>query len=273
MKHFVATLLLMLLTRFSHGQEFRIIVEDFDRVISENAADLNGCRIQCTIPADHIIKTVGSPKQLGRFIANSMLESTLELILRILKQPLEQRQVTVYRSLMESLSTLTAELVSINRLHIKEFEETLKTLQRLLQERIDVLVNIKRTVANHDRQLTNKLLEETERLADDLNKLERNWNAYTRAIRSGSKFSLNLESRREGFLKLKRGRPIIKRIFGIGLLAVVGEYFFAEPVSAASLDDFAVEVTRDEYDAFYGAVKMERDRLLRAIEEAEANLE
>ena len=59
------------------------------------------------------------------------------------------------------------------------------------------------------------------------------------------------------------------KVFGLGFLAVVSEFFFAEPISAATLGRFDVEVTAEEYDVFYAAVEMERDRLLSYLENSD----
>ena len=49
----------------------------------------------------------------------------------------------------------------------------------------------------------------------------------------------------------------------------MAEFFFAEPMSAATLDDFDVEVSPEEYEVFYAAVEMERDRLLPYLENSD----
>ena len=40
-------------------------------------------------------------------------------------------------------------------------------------------------------------------------------------------------------------------------------------MSAATLDDFDVEVSPEEYEVFYSAVEMERDRLLPYLENSD----
>ena len=105
-----------------------------------------------------------------------------------------------------------------------------------------------------------------------LDKLLGSAKTYENALNSGTGFLLIAKRTWFGITFDSSKRITIRRLAGAAIfpiVAVLGEFFFAEPMSAATLDNFDVEVSPEEYDLFYAAVEMERDRLLPYLENSD----
>ena len=82
MKQYLLTMIFASLVMLSsaYGESIKIRVETLHRITSESAACLDGCRIL----GKDLVNVVGSPKGLGRFIANSMIDNAISISLDIM---------------------------------------------------------------------------------------------------------------------------------------------------------------------------------------------
>ena len=232
-------------------KRLKIRVETLDRIASDNAACLDGCRILGKDVAD----SVGSPERLGKFIARAMIADANSYVRTAF---IPSRTLL---SAQHSLNVMHRDLLSFGRFDIDRFVEI---AQKLKDDSIASRKTIQQFGGHNPFSglgvIVTRLDESYNFRAERMERLFKNAKTYKKALNSKTGFVLKAFAKQGG--KLDTCGIAIKKLLG-GLIAVgAGEFFVAERVSAASLDDFDVEVSPEEYDVFYSAVEMERDRLL-----------
>ena len=248
-----------------------IRVTELDKVVSENAAILRKCNIDCSVPGRHVMKVVGQPEKLGKFIAHSMMGSLMSIYheyLNNVEGPNPDARLSLAsRRYDEGLNRMNRVLNSSNYLNVEEFERIIYSFENYLYHTHRYLIDLlEEPLTRRELALIQSGIDTISRLKRRMQQLMTNWMTYRNALRSGSSFSV--VAKRAGIF----GRKIKLTKIGGGLLAfITGEFFFSESADAASIDDFTTEVTPDEYDTFYGTVKMERDRLLDSLIEDSSN--
>ena len=171
------------------------------------------------------------------------------------------------------LEEMNKELTNSGRFNAKRFEDVVTNLQSSLHNSAisHREMGIRAGVRNEaimaiGGRYTNFRIE-----AHRLDGLLDNLREYTQVLGHRGEFFLNADLSRNGQLNTRR-RIRIGNIFtrSLGfLLAIPMEFFFSERLSAATPDDFDVEVSPEEYNLFYTAVEMERDRLLPYLENSD----
>ena len=277
MQHYLLTTVFALFatcSAYASGKE-RVKVETLHRIASENAACLEGCRIL----GKHVIKTAGTPEKMGKFIARSLIHEAISLHGYSSLMPLEVRQ---FRRMRNFLSEYNRELSRSGHFDIDGFIGKVEELQDYTTKSATELGNANKKQflemlppapghnSAHSLKFTGSLTVIYDRKVNRLAKLLENAKTYRNAISSGSGFILSINTRRKRYAGLDITRGIsITRLAGSIFFIILGEFFFSERVSAASLDDFDVEVSSEEYEVFYSAVEMERDRLLSNLENSD----
>ncbi len=252
----------------------RMKVETLHRIASENAACLEGCRIL----GKNVIKTVGTPEKMGKFIARSLINEAISLHHYLSILPAEVRQ---FKRMRNSLFEYNRELSRTNHFDIDGFIGKVEELQDYTSKAATELGNVSKEQVSEMlpsspghksaaslRVLNSSLTTMYDLKVDRLAKLLENAKTYKNAINSGSGFILNINIKRKRYSGLETRGIRITRLAG-PILFILGEFFFSERISAASLDDFDIEVSPQEYELFYAAVEMERDRLLPYLENSD----
>ena len=271
MKHYLLTTAFTLLAVCSaYASSIEVRVKTLHRIASENAACLDGCLIK----ANHVLKTASSPERLGKFIVRSMIKNAISYHESLPSSVPMSWSPRLHRAGIR-LEEYHRQLISGDPFNINGFIETIEWIRAYTNETARNFVRHASHVAK-DSDMYNYymvLAKEYDVKTNRLDKLLGNAKTYKNALNSGTGFILT--AKKKWFGRLNARGISINRLAGLGLgaLAVVaGEFFFAERISAASLDDFDVEVSPEEYDLFYSAVEMERDRLLPYLESS-GNLE
>ena len=229
------------------------------RIASENAVCLKGCRIL----GEHVIDMAGSPDKLGKFIARAMLQRATYIHQSLYVPNIYSEERKFFQRIGNSLDQYHAQLHYNAHFDIDGF---IGTVEELRDHHVNARARARsiiytRPLTSSIPNLPNELIDynlATSRLDD----LLENAKTYKKALTSGSGFLLTATRRFGRFSSKGIAIRRLARAAVLPIVAVVAEFFFAEPMSAATLDDFDVEVSPEEYEVFYAAVEMERDRLL-----------
>ena len=273
MKHYLFTTAFALLAMFSaYGSDVRVSlrVETLHRIATENAASLEGCRILgekgCRILGEHVVEMVSSPEKLGKAIAHTMVshlsilrKKTWPFSYRMSNRPalFSDSDKAAFRSIGDSVREYRRQLRDTGHFDIDKFIGTVEELrEHAVKKHVVAGLTPPYSVTSSDILLKTA-------------------NTYKNALNSGTGFILTIKEKASMF---RTGSRETRRMISIGrlvgtvalpIVGVLAEFFFAEPLEAATLDDFDVEVSPEEYELFYAAVEMERDRLLPYLENSD----